>query len=67
MFYEKLFRIYFIQFLDETEDFKSEKTEAEKATLKKSIKKKNELPNEHFIFKKPETPSKSTSPVTYDP
>jgi len=36
----------------------------EKTSLKKNAKKKNDQPSEQFVFKKPETPSKSTSPAT---
>lgn len=36
--------------------------EVEKTSLKRNAKKKSE-PNEKFVFKKPENPSKSTSPV----
>jgi hypothetical protein len=38
--------------------------EVEKTSLKRSVKKRNDQPSEQFVFKKPETPSKSTSPVT---
>jgi len=38
--------------------------EVEKPSLKRNAKKKNEQLSEQFVFKKPETPSKSTSPVT---
>lgn len=39
-----------------------EKVEVERTSLKRNVRKKNEQTNEH-IFKKPETPTKSTSPV----
>lgn len=41
-----------------------EKVEVERTSLKRNVKKKNGQSKEHFVFKKPETPSKSTSPVT---
>lgn len=51
-------------FIDEVEDVdESKKVEVERTSLKKNLRKKNEQSNEHFVFKKPETPSKSTSPV----
>lgn len=51
-------------FLDEVEDVDvSKKVEIERTSLKRNLKKKNEQPSENFVFKKPETPSKSTSPV----
>ncbi|VVC39680.1 Hypothetical protein CINCED_3A021242 [Cinara cedri] len=49
---------------DEVEDVdESKKIEVERTSLKRNVKKKNEQPNENFVFKKPETPSKLTSPV----
>ncbi|XP_015375238.1 PREDICTED: peregrin isoform X3 [Diuraphis noxia] len=51
--------------IEKTEDIDEQgKMEVEKTSLKKNAKKKNDQPSEQFVFKKPETPSKSTSPAT---
>lgn len=41
-------------------------TEVEVISSKRNIRKKSEKSNENFVFKKPETPSKSTSPVSIE-
>lgn len=57
--------LYYLLILDGSESINElEKADGERSSLKRNVKKKNEQTNEHFIFKKPETPTKSTSPVT---
>lgn len=57
--------VYIIyNFLVETENINEpEKAEVERTNVKRNTKKKYES-KENFVFKKPETPSTCTSPVT---